>query len=152
MKCQTILYISLTSKNSFLYLLTENELLKVSIASFKIIDEYTIEPIQPLNQFTFSYTKNKKQNSFDFSIYKYYICDLNDGQFFLTCSHYFNLIKVYGNKSLVMNIFTESYVTCIRRDLKEPKFYTGHTNGKIIEWEYSTVPIQKGDNILNRCL
>ena len=149
MKCQTILYISLTSKNSFLYLLTQNELLKVSIASFKIIDEYTIEPIQPLNQFIFSYTKNKKQNSFDFSIYKYYICDLNDGQFFLTCSHYFNLIKVYGNKSLVMNIFTESYVTCIRRDLKEPKFYTGHTNGKIIEWEYSTVPIQKGDNILN---
>ena len=151
MKCHKVLYISLTSKNSFLYLLTQNELLKVSISSFKIIDEYTIETIQPLNQFTFYYSKSKDKtkSSFDFSIYKYYICDLNDGQFFLTCSHYCNLIKVYGNKSLLMNIFTESYVTCIRRDLKEPKFYTGHTNGKIIEWEYSTVQPQKGDNILN---
>lgn len=126
-----VLYIGITSKGNFVYILTRDEICKYSI-ELKEISSFHIEEISGNKSYPISSDNNQKE----ILIYKYLITDVNDGEFFLTCSHYGNSMNVYSNRSLTLKIITESFVTCVKSYHSKNLILSGHQNGKILIWKY----------------
>lgn len=128
-----VLYIGITSKGNFTYILTKDEICKYNIA-LKEISSFHIEEISANKSFPISSENNQKE----ILIYKYLITDINDGEYFLTCSHYGNSMNVYSNRSLTLKIIAESFVTCVKSYHSKNLILSGHQNGKILIWKYET--------------
>ena len=86
------------------------------------------------------YRSNPKFIVTNFNMSIFILCRFNDSSFYLT--------NLKGETKFYL---TESIVTCLTKS-SERSFFTGHINGKVIEWTFKTmnnIPIEDGDTNFN---
>ena len=155
--------------NNYFYIVTTKEIF-VYTKQMKPISNLCIYNIKKLNSI---YTYNLK-NENKSSIYKnsdnnienddennnklffiqYYckrlIFDIEECKFFFIGGYLDNSYKIYyrnKEKSLYMNIITDSLITCMKYRNKSNIFFTGHINGRIIKWKFIIKEKQKESKI-----
>ena len=160
---------NINSDNNYFYIVTTKEIF-VYTKQMKPISNLCIYNIKKLDSIYSYNIKNENKSSiyknFDNSIEKeddnnnklfsiqYYckrlIFDIEECKFFFIGGYLDNSYKIYyknKEKSLYMNIITDSLITCMKYKNKSDIYFTGHISGRIIKWKFNITEKQKESKI-----
>ena len=160
---------NINSDNNYFYIVTTKEIF-VYTKQMKPISNLCIYNIKKLDSIYSYNIKNENKSSiyknFDNNIEKeddnnnklfsiqYYckrlIFDIEECKFFFIGGYLDNSYKIYyknKEKSLYMNIITDSLITCMKYKNKSDIYFTGHISGRIIKWKFNITEKQKESKI-----
>ena len=160
---------NINSDNNYFYIVTTKEIF-VYTKQMKPISNLCIYNVRKLNSiYTYNIKNENKSNIYKNSynnieneddnnnklfFIQYYckrlIFDIEECKFFFIGGYLDNSYKIYyknKEKSLYMNIITDSLITCMKYKNKSNIFFTGHINGRIIKWKFIIKEKQKESKI-----
>ena len=160
---------NINSDNNYFYIVTTKEIF-VYTKQMKPISNLCIYNVRKLNSIYTYNIKNENKSSIYKNSYnnieneddnnnklffiQYYckrlIFDIEECKFFFIGGYLDNSYKIYyknKEKSLYMNIITDSLITCMKYKNKSDIFFTGHINGRIIKWKFIIKEKQKESKI-----
>ena len=153
-----VLYLGYKIGNMNMFVLTMEEILIFNkwLKQIQTLDIYMINQPYHINI--------EDNNLFLKFLYKNIIFEIEDCKIFFIGGYLDNSFKIYykekenkdkdsnDKETMVLNIMTESQITCMKNIEGKNTFFTGHRNGKIMKWKYDLLykNNKKDDNNLLR--
>ena len=129
-----ILYFRKSSKNNYLYCLSNNRVFEIYKLDNKTKNQFNlIKEITPKCKFLF--LKKTKNKNLIFRP-RFIFCEFNENTF-ICCRTMDKTLRIFNySDEIIENSFVlKSYTTCILSTI-DNEFITGHDNGRMVKWRY----------------